>query len=182
MAEKKKKNKKSYLRDFEELSDGSYVYTGKTWRADPAVRRLLLIKLWALCAAMLIAVLLPGFVTTAGLLNTFYVIIPYVLWLISDFYLAYTLGNMTFGGNPLRDYVYERSVGRFALHVMAPFVCAAATAAALAVFLLRGGKGEGAGLCLLCCAVQLAASYLARRSHISEIWTEEKKPKDDKMR
>ena len=65
-----RKNKRSYLRDFVKNPDGSYVYTGKMWHADPARRRRMLIELWMLLAVMLLAVLIPGFVTTAGLQNT----------------------------------------------------------------------------------------------------------------
>ncbi|MCM1386814.1 MAG: hypothetical protein NC231_05775 [Bacillus sp. (in: Bacteria)] len=175
MADKKtqdreKKERKSYLRDFEEKADGSYVYTGKMWRADETARRRLLIKLWALQIVMLSVAILPGFVTTAGLLNTFYVIIPYVFWLMSDFVLAYTLGSMTFGGNPLKDYIYEKSVLRYPFRVMLPLAGAALTALGLFVFLLRGGKGEGKAVCFVCCIIQIIASFLAGRSGISDIW------------
>lgn len=183
MAKKEKKNKESYLRDFEEVSDGSYVYTGKTWHAEPGMRCRLLIKLWLLQALMLAAAVLPGFMTTAGLLNTFYVIIPYVFWLISGFYLAYTLGNMTFGGNPLRDYVYKRSVARLESLAMLPLGGAVCTAFALALFLLRGGQGEGDLLCFICCAAQILSSLMMRRFHVSQIWSEaEMTAKDNKKR
>lgn len=172
MAEKKKRDKKSYLRDFEKKPDGSYVYTGKTWHADEAVRRRILVKLWALQALMLISVFLPGFVTTAGLLNTFYVIIPYVFWFISDLVLAYTLGSMTFGGNPLKDYIYERSVLQYIPRTVFPLAGAVLTALALLVFILRDGSGEGKIVCFVCCALQSAASFLAKRSGITEIWAE----------
>ncbi|MCM1251981.1 MAG: hypothetical protein NC321_04105 [Clostridium sp.] len=168
--DKKKQDKKNYLRDYKENPDGSYVYTGKTWSADKAARRRLLIKLWTLQIVMLSAAVLPGFVTTAGLLNTFYVIIPYVFWLMSDFVLAYTLGSMTLGGNPLKDYIYEKSVLRYPFRVMLPLAGAALTALGLIVFLLRGGKGEGKAVCFVCCIIQIIASFLAGRSGISDIW------------
>lgn len=172
MAEREKRDKKNYLRDFEEKPDGSYVYTGKTWHADEVLRRRILVKLWALQAVMLFSVFLPGFVTTAGLLNTFYVIIPYVFWLISDFVLAYTLGSMTFGGNPLKDYNYERSVLRYPFCAVLPLACAVMTAVAMLFFLLRGGSGEGEIVCFICCGIQIIASFFARRSGISDIWTD----------
>ena len=168
----KKRGKNSYLNDFEMSQKGGYVYTGKTWHADPVMRRQVLVKLWVLQGCMLFSVLLPGFVTTAGLLNTFYVIIPYVFWLISDFVLAYTLGNMTFGGNPLRDYIYERSVKQYRGRTVLPLVGALLTALALFIFLLRGGTGEGKVVCFVCCIVQVAASFFAGRSKIGDIWME----------
>lgn len=172
MAAQKKRGKNSYLNDFEKSQDGGYVYTGKTWHADPVMRRQVLVKLWVLQGCMLLAVVLPGFVTTAGLLNTFYVIIPYVFWLISDFTLAYSLGNMTFGGNPLRDYIYERSVKHYKYQTVFPLVGAVLTALALFTFLLRGGSGEGKVVCFACCIVQMAASFFAGRSKIVDIWME----------
>lgn len=168
--EERRKHRRSYLRDFVRGQDGSYVYTGKTWYADPALRRRMLLKLWALQAAMLLAVLLPGFVTTAGLQNTFYVIIPYVFWLMSDLSLAYTLGSMTFGGNPLRDYVYQRSVPRYPFLTVLALAGAALTALGLFVFLLRDGGGEGAAVCFICCAVQIAASVMAGRCKVADLW------------
>lgn len=170
MAGQKRRDKRNYLNNFEKNPDGSYVYTGKTWRADPVLRRGMLIKLWALQAVMLLAALLPGFVTTAGLMNTFYVIIPYLFWLISDFVLAYTLGSITFGGNPLKDYVYQRNVTKYIPRTMFPLAGAALTALALIVFLLRGGSGKGGIICIACCMVQVAASYLAGRNNIVDIW------------
>lgn len=172
MAGQKKRDKRDYLHGFEKSSDGSYVYTGKTWHADPILRRRLLVKLWALQAVMLFAVILPGFVTTAGLLNTFYVIIPYVFWLISDFVLAYTLGSMTFGGNPLKDYIYQRSVMPYTSRTVFPLAGAVLTAFALIVFFMGGGNGQGGMVCIVCCVVQLAASFFAGRSGIADIWKE----------
>ena len=164
------KRNKSYLHDFRQSSDGSYAYAGETWQADRIVWRRLLVKLWALQAVMLFSAILPGFATTAGLVNTFYVILPYVFWVISDIYLTYLLGNMTFGGNPMRDYIYERSVVRYGFCTALPLVCAVLTAFALAVFLLRGGTGEGAAVCLVCCIIQTAVSVIGRRCKPSEIW------------
>lgn len=172
MDAQKKHRKGGYLHDFEKSQDGGYVYAGKTWHAEPAMRRRILVKLWALQACMLLAVLLPGLVTTAGLLNTFYVIIPYVFWLISDVVLVRTLGNVTFGGNPLRDYIYERSVAQYRVRTMFPLVGAALTALALLIFLLRGGSGEGKMVCFACCGVQIAASFFAGQSKLKAIWTE----------
>lgn len=170
MAGQKKRDKRSYLRDFEKNTSGSYVYTGVTWHADPALRRRMLTKLWALQAVMVISVCLPGFLTTAGLLNTFYVIIPYVLWFISDIVLTCTLGSITFGGNPLRDYIYQRSVGQYTPRTMFPLTGAALTALGMIIFLIKGGKGEGTALCLVCSGLQIVASVIANRSRVKDIW------------
>ena len=171
MAGHRKRDKRGYLHDFEQNTNGSYVYTGVTWRADPVLRRRMLVRLWAMQAVMLLSVCLPGFLTTAGLLNTFYVIIPYVFWFISNIVLTYTLGSITLGGNPLRDYIYQRSVTQYALRTAFPLAGAALTAFSLAVFLIRGGSGEGVLLCFICCVIQIAASFTANRIRLIDIWT-----------
>lgn len=171
MAGQKKRDKREYLKNFEKSPGGSYVYTGMTWHADPALRHRMLVRLWALQAVMLISVILPGVVTTAGLLNTFYVIIPYVFWFLSDIVLTYTLGSITSGGNPMRDYIYQRSVTQYALRTGFPLAGAVMTALAMLAFFLRGGSGEGAGICFICCAVQIVVSVIAKRIRIMAIWT-----------
>ena len=171
MASQRKWGKNGYLQDFKGNRKEGYVYTGESFEAKEPERGQLLIKLWILQVLMLIAVVLPGIMTTAGLQNTFYVILPYVFWLISDFYLAYVLWNMTFGGNPMRAYVYERTVARFIPCAAAPFVGAALTALSLCIFLLKAGEGEGVLLCFACCILQGICFFLIRRNDISKIWT-----------
>lgn len=171
MAGSKKQKKRDYLHDFKQSAGGSYVYTGVTWHADPVLWRRMFVKLWVLQAVMLLCVCLPGFLTTAGLLNTFYVIIPYVFWFISNIVLTYTLGSITFGGNPLRDYIYQRSVTQYALRTAFPLAGAALTAFSLTVFLIRGGSGEGVVLCFICCVIQIAVSFTANRTRMIDIWT-----------
>ena len=170
MAGQKKWGKDGYLKNFEKSREGGYVYTGGLWQADNARRRTVLGKLWALCAGQLVAVLLPGFFTTAGFSGSFYVILPYVFWFLSDIVLTYTLGSITLGGNPMRDYIYQRSVTQYAHRTVFPLAGATLTALALLVFLLRGGSGEGAALCLICCVIQAAASVMAGRIRFLNIW------------
>lgn len=174
MAAQKKRGKNGYINDFQKLAEGKYAYIGKTWEADEGERRRVLSKLWGLQAVMFVASLLPGVFTTAGLLNTFYVILPYVFWVITAFALAYTLGDMTFGGNPMRDYVHARTVIRYGSLVMAPLAGAVLTALGLSVFLFRNGKtergGGGAALCFVCCIAQIAASLAGKRAEVRKIW------------
>lgn len=170
MAKQKKWGKDGYLRNFEKNRQGGYDYTGEYWQADKVRRRQTLIRLWLLCAGQILAVILPGMFTTAGFSGTFYVILPYVLWLIGDGYFAYLLGSMTFGGNPMRDYVYERSVARFVPCAGAAAFGAGLTALGLLVFFLTGGTGQGGVLCFACCVFQGIAFFLIRKWKISEIW------------
>ncbi len=170
MARQKKWGKKGYLQDFKGNQKEGYVYTGAYWQADEALRKPLLTKLWAGQGIGLAAALLPGFFTTAGLQNTFYVILPYVFWLICNFYLAYLLGTLTFAGNPIRNYLFERTVLRFCPWAAAALAGAGLTALGLLIFLLRGGTGQGAGLCFACFVLQGMSCFLIIKSNIAEPW------------
>lgn len=170
MAGQKKWGKDGYLKNFEKSQEGGYVYTGELWQADNVRRGEMLGKLWVLCAGQLVAVLLPGFFTTAGFSGSFYVILPYAFWLISNGYLTYLLGRMTFGGNPMRDYVYERSVKRYVPCAGAAAFGAALTALGLLVFFVSGGTGEGGLLCFLCCIFQGVSFFLINKWNILEIY------------
>lgn len=170
MARQKKWGKDGYLQNFEKSREGGYVYTGELWQADEVERCKILTRLWVLCAGQLLAAILPGFFTTAGFSGSFYVILPYVFWLISACYLAYLLGRMTFGGNPLRGYVYERSVARYIPCAGAASFGAALTALGLLLFFVRGGTGQGGALCLVCCLFQGISFLFIRKWKIPEIW------------
>ena len=170
MARQKKWGKNGYLKDFRGDRKAGYVYTGAYWQAEEPVRRRLLAKLWAAQAAGLGAVILPGLFTTAGLQNTFYVILPYVVWLICDFYLAYLLGTLTFAGNPIRDYLYGRTVMRLYPCAAASLAGALLTAFGLIIFLLRGGGGRGAEICFVCSVLQGVSFFLIIKCNMKECW------------
>ncbi len=170
MARQKKWGKNGYLQDFKGNREEGYVYTGAWWQAPEPLRKQLLAKLWAGQATGLLSVLVPGFFTTAGLQNTFYVILPYVFWLICDCYLTYLLGSLTFAGNPIRDYVFRRTAARFRPLAGAAFVGAVLTALGLSLFLLSGGGGKGAGICLAGCALQGMSSFLIIKCDIVGAW------------
>lgn len=170
MARQKKWGKDGYLQNFEKNEEGGYVYTGEYWQADENDRHRILFRLWLLCAGQLLAVLLPGFFTTAGFSGSFYVILPYAFWLISNGYLTYLLGRMTFGGNPLKGYVYERSVKRYIPSAGAAAFGAALTALGLLVFFVSGGSGQGGLLCFLCCFFQGISLLFINKWNILEIY------------
>lgn len=178
MTGQKKWGKNGYLQDFKGNREDGYVYTGAYWQADETARRRLLAKLWAGQLAGLAAVILPGLFTTAGLQNTFYVILPYVVWLICDCYLAYLLAALTFAGSPVRDYLFKRTVIRLHPWAVAPLAGALLTALGLMVFLLRGGQGQGSGICFACCALQGMSFFLIKKCDVKGPWI--KVPSEDK--
>lgn len=170
MAGQRKWGKNGYLKDFKGNRQEGYVYTGIFWQAPEPERRRLLSRLWALQGVGLVSAILPGLFTVKALQNTFYAIIPYVLWLIGSIYLTYLLGKMTFAGNPMRGYVYERSVEKFGPAAALVAVGALLTVLGVLLFLGRGGSGQGAGVCLLCGIVQGMSFFLIKKCRVAGVW------------
>ena len=170
MARQKKWGRNGYLQDFKGNQREGYVYMGASWQAEEPLRKRLLARLWAGQGMGLTAAVLPGLLTTAGLQNTFYVILPYVLWLLSDLYLTYLLGALTLAGNPIRNYVFERTVMRFHPWAAAALAGAALTALALLVFMLGGGGGQGAEICFICSVLQGMSYFLIIKCNITGPW------------
>lgn len=174
MAQQKKQGKRSYLNDFQKTADGSYVYTGDTWQADPARRKKGLIRLWALAVPLLAASVVPGCLEAPGLGNCAYVLLPYVFGLVSALYLAYVLIRLCAGGDPMRDYVYLQTVARMDGYAALPMVGGILSAVGLTVYLIRngaGGQAPEAAACYACFALQAGLSWAIRACRISSIWT-----------
>jgi hypothetical protein len=173
MAKQKKQGKNGYLNDFHQAPNGDYIYTGPQWQAEPQARKALLTRLWLLQIGILAAVLVPGVLDTPGLDNCAYVILPYLFSVAAICLLTYTLGRLTAAGNPIRGYVYERTVLPFQGRAVLPMVGAALTALGLAIDLFRNGAGEkgaAAVLCFGCCALQFLLSFYAKKTFRGSIW------------
>lgn len=172
MGKQKKWGKNGYIRDFHRAPGGGYIYEGKYMYANNAMLKSLYVRLAIIQASMIIAAIVPGFATKAGLLNSFYVIIPYVLWVIAVLVMTYKTVCMFSGGNPMRSYVYERSVAAYAPCAYVSSAGAAFTLLGMIVFLVRGGKGDGAAVCIICCIVQIVSSVFAIKCKVSDCFTE----------
>lgn len=172
MGKQRKWGKNGYIHDFHRTADGGYKYEGKFMYSDKTLLKRLYIKLSIIQTVMIIAAIIPGFATTAGLLNSFYVIIPYVLWVISALIMTYKTVCIFLGGSPMRSYVYERSVASYTPCAYISLAGAALTLLGLLVFILYGGTGDGATVCILCCIVQIVSSVTAVKSKVADCFTE----------
>lgn len=124
MARKEKRGRAGKASYFVPAASGKYVYNGPLYSPDESnitakkanVRRMAFgIGTTALSA-------LCGFLPVPGMSNTFYVIIPYALTLIFAAVSLWKAGRIVYwGGEDLREYVYNSTVGR--LPVLIP-LCA----------------------------------------------------------
>lgn len=162
-----KRGRRAYLQYFTPTQNG-YEYTGPVCRClnPPQERKRLLWQQGGCCVVMAAAVIVAGCIPAPGTANCFYVLLPY-LWVLAAVILTcWAFVQLAGGGEPLRRYVYDRSLPR--LPVRLGFTAAgAAMALAGEVFYLLNGADDGqlwaAALFAVCQGSILTAAFAMRR-------------------
>lgn len=123
MAEKKRKrwNRAAKASQFTRGAGGELVYTGRYYtfcsQGKEEYRRRMRTQ-YILAAISGLAVLAGGMLPVSSLLNTWYVILPYLLTLLGVVSVVWALCRMWHWGNPLREYVYDATVKQLPLRTM----------------------------------------------------------------
>ncbi len=141
--QKKRRGRRSYLEDFKRTASGEYIYKGPchSYQEDGLSRQKALAVLWLLTIAMAASVVAGGCMPAAGLMDCWYVILPWGFSLVAVVSVVWLMGRLTAGGDPLRDYVYRATVLQSRLRGNLVFFLAAATLAGETVYLLGNGFG-----------------------------------------
>ncbi len=178
MAEKKKhKGRREYLNDFYRDVSGEYQYTGTirryqselSWH-DAALRIGVLAGIIA--TAMIAVGLIPAPSMTG--MGSFYVILPYILELVGVFLSVWAAIRLIAGGEELRNYVYEATVGKIRGRLTMTAIFAISSLIGNVVFLIIKGFDGKVFLSLaviLLHGVSLAASLLLMRHMSSLRWS-----------
>lgn len=169
MAEKndKKGGRRAYLKYFTPTPDG-YKYTGPVCRCQntPRERKRLLWQQGGCCAVMAVMAVAAGCLPAPGTANCFYVLLPY-LWVLSAVILTcWAFGQLAGGGEPMRRYVYDRSLPKLPIRLGFTMVGAALALAGETLYLLTGaddGKLWAAVLFIACQGAIFATAYTMRR-------------------
>lgn len=144
----------------------SYVSTEKS-------RKRLLLELWGLGTAGTICLLLSGFLPLRSFRGCFYVLLPYMIALVAVISCLWTIGELTGGGDPLRQYVHDATVlklpGRAMVSAVAALACISGEIVSCA---LNGADGEIGALIafFLLLAVGAGAMVLLRRRIRGAVW------------
>ncbi len=165
--QQKRRGRRGYLADFERAASGEYVYKGPchSYREEGLSRRRALAVLWMLAAAMAGSVVVGGCMPAAGLMDCWYVILPWGLSLVAVVSVLWLMGRLTAGGEPLRDYVYRATVLQSRLRGNLVLFLAAGTLAGETFYLLRygaGGRTKETVVFLFCTAALLVCTVLWR--------------------
>lgn len=110
---KGRKNKRKYLDDFKINDIGKYEYSGKTYAFSGGKKSFekALLNLWISAIVIFISAGTAGCFPVESMKNSPYVIIPYVLMLVSTALFIFSLGKVTFAAYPLREYIYKQVKG-----------------------------------------------------------------------
>lgn len=165
--ERKRRGRRGYLEDFQKTASGEYIYKGvcHAYQEDGLSRKKALAVLWLLTVGMAASVVIGGCMPAAGLMDCWYVILPWGLCLVAIVSVVWLMGRLTAGGDPLRDYVYRATILQSGLRGNLTLILAAATIAGEAVYLFGsgfGGRVKETAVFLFCMLALLVCALLWR--------------------
>ncbi len=181
MAEEKQEKKKNfwdrrrvYVDDYEVDEDGKYVYRGKAYRWN-APRNKTLGLFWALSILTLLLQVGGGCVTNVGMTGRTWVMLPYMVGLIAVVLLVWAVYELTDGGDPVREYNYNKSVKKMPRRCLYVIVCNGLAILGELINLLwrsqYNGTVAGALLYMLIEAAGLAMALVIRVRFQNLSWT-----------
>lgn len=168
-----RKSRKSALEHYQVNAGGEYIYTGgyMAYVEQAKPRKQALTELWALAGAMGIGAVACGCIPAPGTQNTFYVLIPLMISIITAIACLWTLGQITAGGDPMKEYVYRDSVekmqGRFSA---AAFFAGLTALMELVHLLLSGGWCASALAVVLLEAAVCGLGIFGKRLFSALVW------------
>ncbi len=146
-----RKSRKTALEHYQVNAGGEYIYTGAymAYVDQGKTRKRALLELWAIAGAMGVGAVACGCIPAPGTQNTFYVLIPLMISIITAIACLWTLGQVTGGGDPMKEYVYRDSVEKMQGRLVAAAFFAGVTAAAELLYLILSGQWCAAALAVV---------------------------------
>ena len=144
MAEKKYKGRRAYLNDFKKNEEGNYEYQGilYRWMGEKETLRKEKFLLWLIFGGMMTALIITGCLDAPGLMNSYFVILPFSISFVFGVSTGWGLWRMTTGGEVLRAYVYEASVEKLPFRSGGVLVCTFASILGEMMYVFKHGFGE----------------------------------------
>lgn len=170
-----RKKRHSRLEYFQRNAAGEYIYTGKhmSYVSTEKSRKRLLLELWGLGTAGMICLLVSGFLPLRSFRGCFYVLLPYMIALVAAISCLWTIGELTGGGDPLRQYVHDATVLKLPGRAMVSAVAALIGMLGEAVSCILNGADGTVGVLaafFLLMAIGTAAMVLLYRCIRGAVW------------
>ncbi|MCR5781527.1 MAG: hypothetical protein K6G90_02200 [Clostridia bacterium] len=138
---------RQYLDDFKKAPGGEYVWTGQVFVIS-APRRAT-VTLAALSFAAAAAVIGSGCVNAAGMNNSFYVIIPYILEISAVFALCWQTVKLCIAGGKIKAYIKDSAEKYLPAAAMGLIIASVLGFVASTVFIILNGTGGKPALCVV---------------------------------
>ncbi|MBQ9393722.1 MAG: hypothetical protein IJU18_07025 [Oscillospiraceae bacterium] len=161
----KERGRRSHLNDFHMDVSGQYVYTGAMYHYDgPLSEKDFVTRVTVLSAVMTVAVIAAGCLPTPAMLNSFYVILPFVGEVCCAMLSVWATVRLLWHEPDLRSYVYRATVGSLPTKLLFTacfaILCAAAQVAFISLYGFRGAPALSLVPFLLKAAVAASALWL----------------------
>ena len=180
----KRKNRFSYLNEYAAGVDGSYIYTGAYYVLEGGAKKRKNVNITLIISCVLFAALfiLAGCTNVGGdfmagkfFWNTWFIIIPYALLAVGIFLFIWRAVKLLLEKEPVKKYVYEKSVPWLGPVSMFIFIFALADIAVSFVYLGVVGSYTSLAALILYMAINLfmaALAFVFNKFFKKNTWTE----------
>ncbi|MCR4673261.1 MAG: hypothetical protein K5637_08565 [Lachnospiraceae bacterium] len=155
------------VNSYKETAGGGYSYTGIRyhWDEEAGPQRKSALKLfWILSVGALALNIIAGCMPAPGMMNAWYVIVPYAIGIICAVLTIFSVYNLANEHDPVRGNVYTSSISPLGARARAGTVFSIASAAAEVIFMIIGWDRSGIVWIILFMALQIASAYLQIRT------------------
>ena len=182
---KERKGRRAYLNDFREDINGQYVYEGDRYTLDEEgiSKKTLDTRLWLMTAVIAAGTVAGGCVPASCMLNCFYCILPFAGEAIAVFTLVWAMVKYSNGGEELRGYIYEKSVGVLPQRTfLAAFFAALGFAGVIIYIIINGFEGTAAltVIYLIIKVIVAICAWLMHKTVLSLKWKVNGKTAEEK--
>lgn len=171
----KKKGYRSYLNDFKPSISGEYIYSGNHYGYADDGKELKRFNVQIRLLAMLIfaSAVVGGCIPSAGMDECFYVIIPFIIEVITAAVTGWAVIRLNTAQIPLREYVYNSTVKQLPLRAAFCEIFAAIGFVCAAVYVIINGfdgKLAATVIYFVLKLISMFGCYLLRRIVKSSKW------------
>lgn len=176
MSKQKKKSRRAYLNDFRLGEDGEYSYAGAKYNPLPqngkSVKRAFC-EISAVSAVCTILSVIGGCIPSAGMLNCFYVIIPFICEIASVVSVLWIVCRMMYHGFPLREYVYKATAEKMSDRCRFPMIFSGLGLACTLIYIFLNGFDNQIFVTLIYLLIKVnifLLFFILRRMYARIIW------------
>lgn len=157
MKKEYRSKKRAYLNDFKKNSEGRYEYQGKIFECKGGKVQLTRVKyrMWMAYAFVIICAIAGGCIPAPGLVDTFYVILPYALGLMAAISLGWALCRLSCAGDQLKAYIYDVTVKKIPHRAVLTIILNTASVIGMLIYLLVHREDSGIAWCIIFVVLEL---------------------------